>query len=80
MEVLRKNDLYYTDDEIEKFQFKINSFANIAVSIYSKRILTNYIYDIVSGYISAYMKELGCLYRYSQQGWEALNSLVKIIF
>ena len=65
MEVLRKNDLYYTYDKIKKFQFKINLFANIMVSIYSKRILTNYIHDIVSSYISIYMKEWEYLYRYS---------------
>jgi hypothetical protein len=27
-----------------------------------------------------YMKEWRCLYRYSQQGWEALNALIKAYF
>lgn len=80
MNILRKKGMKYTDDELKKFQFKIDSFANTAIPLYGKRMLTNYIHDLVSGHVQEFMKEWGCLFRYSQQGWEALNSLVKTIF
>ena len=80
MNILRKKGMKYTDDELKKFQFKIDSFANTAIPLYGKRMLTNYMHDLVSGHVQEFMKEWGCLFRYSQQGWEALNSLVKTIF
>ena len=35
---------------------------------------------IVAGHILEYMKEWRNLYRYSQQGWESLNLLIKRFF
>ena len=65
MKVLCEKELKYVDNEIKTFQFKINSFSNVIMAMYSKRIFTNYIYDLISGYIIEYMKEWGYLYRYS---------------
>ena len=40
----------------------------------------NYTYIVSSGHLAFYMKEWGNLYRYSQQGWEAYNSLIKSVY
>ena len=80
LKILRRKGLKHTEDELKNFQFKIDSFANMIVPMFGKRTLTNYIHDLISGHAMEHMKEWGCLCRYSQQGWEALNSLVKTTF
>jgi hypothetical protein len=35
---------------------------------------------ISSGHIAFYLREWGNLYKYSQQGWESLNSLMKSVY
>jgi hypothetical protein len=39
--------------------------------------MTNYIHIIGSGHLSYFGKKYGNLYRFSQQGWEAMNKLLK---
>jgi hypothetical protein len=39
--------------------------------------VTNYIHVLASGHISYFLKKYGCLYLYSQQGWESLNSTIQ---
>jgi hypothetical protein len=42
--------------------------------------ITNYTHIVSLGHLAFYMKEWGNLYRYSQQRWEAYNSLIKIVY
>jgi hypothetical protein len=42
--------------------------------------MTNYIHVIGSGHRTHYLQEWRNHYRYSQQGWEALNSLLKKLY
>ena len=45
-----------------------------------KRGVTNYIHLLGSGHISELLFKWRNLYAHSQQGWEALNSLVKSVY
>ena len=42
-----------------------------------KEGVTNYIHMLGAGHFSHYLRKWRNLYRYSQQGWESLNSLIK---
>ena len=39
--------------------------------------MTNYLHMVQTGHIAFFMKELKCLYRFSQQGWEHLVGNIK---
>jgi hypothetical protein len=39
--------------------------------------MTNYIHVIGSGHLTYFAKQYGNLYRFSQQGWESMNKLIK---
>jgi hypothetical protein len=47
------------------------------VSLFGNEHVTNYIRIIGAGHLSYFAKKYGNLYRYSQQGWESLNQLLK---
>jgi hypothetical protein len=47
------------------------------VNLYGTVHMTNYIHIIGSGHLTYFAKKYGNLYRYSQQGWEAMNQLLK---
>ena len=55
-------------------------FGNLWVSLHQQRGLTNYIHMVISGHILEHKTEWGNLYKFSQQGWESLNSLIKRFF
>ena len=40
----------------------------------------NYVHMIGAGHLSYYLCKWRNMYRYSQQGWEALNSQIKTVF
>jgi hypothetical protein len=42
--------------------------------------VTNYIHMIGSGHVAVYLYKWKNLYQYLQQGWEAINSLIKTFF
>jgi hypothetical protein len=77
--ILRKTT-DYSDEEIEKFQEHIDEWFGDWVSVYGREGCTNYTHLLSSSHVMQYMKEWRCLYRYSQQGWEALNALIKAYF
>ena len=45
--------------------------------MYGKDIATNYWHMLLLGHVLWFMNRLGNLYQYSNQGWEALNRLMK---
>ncbi len=63
------------DEEQELFQDLIDDFFEIWVSLFGRASVTNYLHLLGSGHVLYFMKKYKCLYIYSQQGWEALNSV-----
>jgi hypothetical protein len=68
----------FTDDEIHQFQVNIDDFFQVWVRLYSYAGCTNYIHLFSSGHIAEYMFRWRNLHRFSQQGWEHFNSLLKV--
>jgi hypothetical protein len=48
--------------------------------VYGKEGCTNYTHMLSSSHIMQYMQEWKRLHRFSQQGWEALNAIIKAYF
>jgi hypothetical protein len=70
----------FTVDMVIDFQKDIYAFSQIWVTMHGDDGVTNYICMLALGHISAYLFHWGNLYRHSQQGWEAFNSLLKVFF
>jgi hypothetical protein len=62
------------DGDIETFQNLIDSFFKSYVNETGCEGITNYICMLVTGHLKYYMEIHRNLYKYSQQGWESLNS------
>jgi hypothetical protein len=69
----RRDD--FDDDDIEEFQSAADNWFEKWIQLVRRDGLTNYTHIVGAGHLSCYMREWGYLYRYSQQGWEAYNSL-----
>jgi hypothetical protein len=48
--------------------------------LWQKEGITNYLHMIGSGHIAEYLYKWKNLYRFSQQGWETMNSFIKTFF
>ncbi|KAI2494593.1 hypothetical protein MHU86_19918 [Fragilaria crotonensis] len=79
MIILRK-DTDATLDEISTFQDHIDAWFQDWVTVYGREGCTNYTHMLSSSHVMRYMQEWKCLHRFSQQGWEALNALIKAYF
>ena len=79
MVILRKNT-DATEEEIATFQAHIDAWFQDWVKVYGKEGCTNYTHMLSSSHVMRYMQEWKCLHRFSQQGWEALNALIKAYF
>jgi hypothetical protein len=79
MEMARQWD-DFTDEEIDAFGVQCDIFFGLWVDLTDIEGLINYIHMIGCGHLTYYLREWRNLYRYSQQGWEALNSLLKNIY
>jgi hypothetical protein len=79
MVLLRKRE-DFTNDEIATYQSHADKFFQAWIRLWQKEGVTNYLHMIGAGHISDYLYKWRNLYRYSQQGWEAMNSLVKTFF
>jgi hypothetical protein len=66
-----------TANEMELFQDYIDDFFEHWVEIYGEEGVTNYIHMLGAGHILYFVKKHGCLYLYSQQGWESLNNKIQ---
>jgi hypothetical protein len=69
-----------TDEEIELFGYHADVFFESWISAFGEQGVTNYIHLMGAGHIYDFLKKHRCLYLYSQQGWEALNSKVNTLF
>lgn len=79
MVLLRKRH-DFTNTEVATYQFHADTFFQAWVRLWQKEGITNYIHMIGSGHIADYLYKWKNLYRFSQQGWEAMNSLIKTFF
>jgi hypothetical protein len=79
MVLLRKKD-DFTNMEIASYQNHADVFFQAWVELWQKEGITNYLHMIGSGHISNYLYRWSNLCRFSQQGWEAMNSLIKTFF
>ncbi len=66
-----------TAEEMELFQDYIDDFYEIWIEVFGDEGCTNYIHMLGSGHILYFMYKYGCLYLYSQQGWESLNNTIQ---
>ena len=80
MKIMRKKGKDYTPEELKTYQSHADEFFQIWVELHSRQGVTNYIHMVGSGHMYEYMKRWGNLTKYSQQGWEALNALIKLFF
>ena len=67
----------FTDEDIDQFQDKADSFFSNWVELHQAEGVTNYIHMLGSGHFKYYLEKHRNLYIFSQQGWESLNSLIK---
>jgi hypothetical protein len=79
MVLLRRKD-DFTNEDIASYQHHADLFFQAWVMLWQKEGITNYIHMIGAGHISEYLYKWKNLYRFSQQGWESMNSLIKTFF
>jgi hypothetical protein len=65
---------------IVSYQSHADQFFQAWVLLWQKEGITNYIHMMGAGHVADYLYKWRNLYRFSQQGWEAMNSLVKTFF
>ena len=80
MEIMRKKEGNYTNEELNQFREHSMQFYQSWIELFGYHRITNYIHMIGVGHMLEYMQQYGNLNRYSQQGWEALNALIKLFF
>jgi hypothetical protein len=76
---LRKRE-DFTNAEISMYQGHEDTFFQSWFRLWQKERVTNYLHMIGAGHISNYLYRWRILYRFSLQGWKAMNSLVKNFF
>jgi hypothetical protein len=79
MEVAKKRD-YFEIADVEEFQDQADEWFLKWHALHGYDGMTNYIHLISSGHLAFYLREWGNLWKYSQQGWESLNSLMKSVY
>lgn len=79
MVLLRKKD-DFSNDQVATYQCHADKFFQAWLRLWQKEGITNYIHMIGAGHVSDYLFRWKNLYRFSQQGWEAMNSLIKTFF
>jgi hypothetical protein len=70
----------FTDEQIDELDKLCDDFFEAWLLLHGRNGLTNYIHLIGSGHLCYYVRKWRNLYKYSQQGWESLNSLIKRVF
>jgi hypothetical protein len=70
----------FDEGAIEDFQTLADDWFEKWIRLTGRDGLSNYVHIVASGHLSFYLREWGNLYKYSQQGWESFNSLIKSIY
>lgn len=79
MKLLRQKE-DFTNERIEEVQKLMDLFFQNWVKLHGLEGVTNYIHMMGAGHLAEYLYKWRNLYRYSQQGWEAMNALIKTFF
>ena len=77
--ILRMHTDYHPDDLLD-FQEHIDVWYRAFIQEFGRDFCTNYVHLLSCGHILEQMTEFGNLYRYSQEGLEAMNALMKSYF
>jgi hypothetical protein len=67
----------YNDDQLDNLHLTCSSFMNQWIDITGPEHITNYIHILGASHVTYFARKYRNLYRYSQQGWESLNQLIK---
>ena len=70
----------FTDEDVTVWQQGVDFFYTIWVDLHGMDGLTNYIHMLGAGHVGYYLRLYKNLYRYSQQGWEAMNDKIKTFY
>ena len=76
-EMARKKE-DFGEAQINQFQDHCDNFTDAWLRhLPGNTGMTNYFHVVSAGHLQYYLREWKNLYRYSQQGWEGMNSVVK---
>ena len=67
----------YSDIQVEELHTRCGTFMDQWVDMFGNTHMTNYIHIIGAGHLTYFARKYRNLYRFSQQGWEAMNQLLK---
>jgi hypothetical protein len=70
----------FDEGAIEDFQTLADDWFEKWIKLVGRDGLSNYFHIVGSGHLSFYLREWKNLYKYSQQGWESYNSLIKSVY
>lgn len=79
MEIIQQKE-DFSDEQISELVQKLNRFGDDWVNVAGIAGQTNYFHYLIAGHVVHFLREYRNFYRYQQQGWEALNSWMKIYF
>jgi len=79
MVILRSRD-NLSNEMIASFQKHADLFFQGWISLWQNEGITNYIHMIGASHLADYLFKWKNLYRFSQQGWEAMNFMIKTYF
>ena len=75
-----RNKEDFSDALIESFQLTADEFFASWMELHGRDGVTNYIHMIGSGHLHYFLERNRNLHRFSQQGWESMNALIKSFF
>ena len=78
--LLKRDSQWYEDSEIENFQQYMDNYFQLWMQLHSQAGCTNYIHLLGSSHAIEYMRYWGTLSKFSNQGWESLNAMLKRLF
>jgi hypothetical protein len=80
MEGVQSKD-HFNEEAVNNLQDLANNWFEHYINLAGRDDgCSNYTHLIALGHIASYLREWGDFYRYSQQGWEAYNSLLKSVY
>ena len=77
---IMKKEGGYTEEEIAEFEIESMRFYQSWMKLYGRHGVTNYMHMIRVIFFGGYMRKYRNLNKYSRQGLEALNTLIKLFF
>jgi hypothetical protein len=67
----------FSNEDVDNLHIMCNKFMNQWLELLGAEHMTNYLHIIGSGHLTFFAAKYRNLYRFSQQGWESLNQLLK---